>query len=394
MAHRRVLDKSDESALSTTSLVRNVEVVERFLSATELEVLTGSEILGQSLSLHSVISTVSSFSLRFQRARSRPELQDVNEIGSGLQGVVFEQVGEACVFKKENTGNQYRTTSLRNEYPLHQAAWTTFERYRTITNTKIQVPEPLEFLPNTPNSAFWLSVLPKMPAEYRAPGDILRMQRILPLPKIVRRGLVAHLCAQERYIETPETTRILDNPQNKHCLARIYLGKHTGPYDTHAPLRNFPLYLDTMKRIGLDITSLATELGIAYAILHWGAGINGDDVEFVFGTSALGPTENSANPGFQHRAIGAFLLDFGQCEMVDLNEEPENVYQSFKGAMVTGDNQSFIPHYATDPELFNAFKMSYIETGKKLLSEKQLSNVFSIEDFFGEYEEYAEDFLA
>lgn len=79
--------------------------------------------------------------------------------------------------------------------------------------------------------------------------------------------------------------------------------------------------------------------------------------------------------------------------MVDLNEEPEHVYQLFKGAMVTGDNQSFIPHYATDPELFAAFKMSYIETGKIILSEKQLSHVFSMEDFFREYAEYAEDFL-
>lgn len=292
MAHRRVLDKSDESALSTTSsLVRNAELAERSLSATELEMLTGSEILGRSLSLHSVISTAS-FSLRFQRARSRPELQDVNDIGFGLQGAVFEQVGEAFAFKKEHPGNEHRTTSLRNEYGLHQAVWTAFERYRTLTNTKIEVPEPLEFLPKTPSSAFWLSVLPKMPSEYCAPGDILRMQRILPLPKIVRRGLVAHLCAQERYIGTPETARLLHNPQNKHCLARIYLGKATGPYNTNAPLRNFPLYLNTMKRIGLDINSLATELGIAYSILHWGAGINGDDVEFVFGTSALGPTEN------------------------------------------------------------------------------------------------------
>ncbi|KAF4760489.1 hypothetical protein N7455_001510 [Penicillium solitum] len=57
----------------------------------------------------------------------------------------------------------------------------------------------------------------------------MKMQRILPLPKIVRRALIAHLCGQERYLETPETNGLLDNPQNKHCLTRIYLGKANGP---------------------------------------------------------------------------------------------------------------------------------------------------------------------
>lgn len=69
------------------------------------------------------------------------------------------------------------------------------------------------------------------------------------------------------------------------------------------------------------------------------------------------------------------------------------VYQAFKGAMVTGDNQCFIPHYSRSPVLFATFRQGYIEAGNIILSDKKLKNKFNIEDFMQEYEEYAEDFL-
>lgn len=80
-------------------------------------------------------------------------------------------------------------------------------------------------------------------------------------------------------------------------------------------------------------------MGKSYATLRWGSGINGDDVEFVFGTFALETGEEQLRPDFQRRAIRLFLLDFRQCESVDLTEDPQTVYQAFKGAMVMSDNQ-------------------------------------------------------
>jgi hypothetical protein len=134
-------------------------------------------------------------------------------------------------------------------------------------------------------------------------------------------------------------------------------------------------------------------MGKSYATLHWGSGVNGDDVEFVFGTFALEMRKGQLRPDFQRRAIGLFLLDFGQCESVDLSENPQTVYQAFKGAMVMGDNQSFIPHLSNDPELFAAFKKGYIEVGNVILLDKRLNDAFSVEDFMQQYEEYAADFL-
>jgi hypothetical protein len=126
--------------------------------------------------------------------------------------------------------------------------------------------------------------------------------------------------------------------------------------------------------------------------MHWGAGVNGDDVEFVLGTSAVQGRGDEAFD-FQHRAVGFYLLDFGQCELIDLSEDPDVAYQAFKGAMVTGDNQLFIPHYQKSPELFAAFKKAYIEAGQAILVDKELEMKFNMEQFMKEYEEYAEDFL-
>jgi hypothetical protein len=93
----------------------------------------------------------------------------------------------------------------------------------------------------------------------------------------------------------------------------------------------------------LDINFIAMVMGKAFALMHWGAGITADDVEFVLGSHTTNlPGDEGDN--FQQRAIGLYLLDFGQCEHVDLAEDAEDVYQAFKGAMVTGDNQLFIPN--------------------------------------------------
>ncbi|KAJ5616759.1 hypothetical protein N7537_001873 [Penicillium hordei] len=391
---RRSPNSSDESTQSTvSSIVRNAQIVQRFLDATELAMMPDSTILERSFSLKSVISTTSSFSRRFQEARSRPDLQDIHQIGIGLQGVVFEQVGKDSVFKKEKPGNESRPSNLRHEYKIHLNVSAAFERYQRMAKIEVTIPKPIEYIQTAQQSSFWDDVFPKIPLEYRTRGDIMKMQRILPLPKIVRRALIAHLCGQERYLETPETKGLLDNPQNKHCLTRIYLGKANGPYHPEAPLRNFPLYLGTMKKLGIETTRLATAMGKSYATLHWGSGVNGDDVEFVFGTFALEMRKGQLRPDFQRRAIGLFLLDFGQCESVDLSENPQTVYQAFKGAMVMGDNQSFIPHLSNDPELFAAFKKGYIEVGNVILLDKRLNDAFSVEDFMQQYEEYAADFL-
>jgi hypothetical protein len=304
--------------------------------------------------------------------------------------------GQVLVFKKENPGNETLPSNLRCEFTIHRDVSAAFDQYKHATRNQVHVPKPHEFVPKTHHHTFWDEVFPKMPLAYRTRGDVVKMDRILPLPKVVRKALITHLCVRDQNLDATDIETLLNEPKNKHCLARVYLGKATGPMslDNSAPLRNFPLYLGFMEELGIDTVALANEMGKAYAILHWGAGVNGDDVEFVLGTSTIeAPRTVVESPDFQHRAVSLYLLDFGQCEAVDLTQDCDVVYQAFKGAMVTGDNQRFIPHYSRSLGLFAVFRKGYMDAGNAILSQKQLSNKFSMVDFMQEYEEYAEDFL-
>jgi len=75
-----------------------------------------------------------------------------------------------------------------------------------------------------------------------------------------------------------------------------------------------------------------------------------------------------------------------------LAEEPDVVYRAFKGAMVTGDYQLFIPSVGNSL-LWKHFSEGYMQASEPIIHMKGLSSSFSAQDFLREYEEYAEDFL-
>ncbi|KAI1392711.1 uncharacterized protein F4822DRAFT_138610 [Hypoxylon trugodes] len=368
----------------------------QYIMATELNLMPHEVILRRTLTPNSIISIKSSFARRFHHAVAHPELQVVVEIGKGLQGSVFEQLGHALAMKKERRGNERLRTSLKKEYSLHSAVLEAFGLYGEMVESTVRVPRLFSIV-NRTNDDFWGEYLPKLPEDCRTRGTLVQMERILPLPKIVRESLINYFYPREdaSALDPSVVQHILDSTPNKHCLARTYLGRDDGVFTREKfSLRNFPLYLKSMERLGLDTPNIAASMGKAYALMHWGAGVNGDHVEFVLGTSAVrGPKGPPGTPGTQHRAVGLYLIDFGQCESVDLSEEPEEVYQALKVAMVTGDSQLFIPHYRKSPELYSVFKEAYIDAGRLILVEKGLDSNFNVDEFMIEYEDYTEDFL-
>lgn len=197
MGTRKSPNNSYESNSSIASTIAADALVSRqFMKAAELELLPGSTILERSLNIKSVISTTSSFGRRFQSAKTRPDLQDINQIGIGLQGVILEQIGKSFVLKKELPGNESRHSNLRHEYVLHLAVLAAFERYKNLLNSEISIPKAFEFLPRTRETFFWNEILPKIPREYRMRSDIVKMERILPLPKVIRRALTLNFVEQ------------------------------------------------------------------------------------------------------------------------------------------------------------------------------------------------------
>ena len=71
------------------------------------------------------------------------------------------------------------------------------------------------------------------------------------------------------------------DPDNQDCLIRLYLGARQS--ESPDSLRNFPLHLDLLEEIGLDIVAYAASMVIGLAVMHWGAFVNGMDCEFVLG---------------------------------------------------------------------------------------------------------------
>lgn len=70
--------------------------------------------------------------------------------------------------------------------------------------------------------------------------------------------------------------RLLSCPRNKHCLIRTYLGaREIGrPYEIDereaGVMRNPPMHLNWMRRLGLEYRELAREMSEAFVIMHWG----------------------------------------------------------------------------------------------------------------------------
>ncbi|KAJ5593767.1 hypothetical protein N7537_010671 [Penicillium hordei] len=64
-----------------------------------------------------------------------------------------------------------------------------------------------EFISRKENDTFWDEILPKAPQAYRMRGELVMMERILPLPKVVGKALISQFCALDKTeIETSSIT--------------------------------------------------------------------------------------------------------------------------------------------------------------------------------------------
>ncbi|CAG9986754.1 unnamed protein product [Clonostachys byssicola] len=395
MSSCRDIDPSEAATYSIAS-PENTSMASRSLSASSLERENDTSIMRQNLSIRAVISTHSSFA---DRDRHQEALQHLVQIGEGLQGTIFEQVGTALVIKKESPRNESRPTRLHKEYHAHGHIYLAFQQFGTAVSNVVFVPQPSS-LKTPKDDAFWITTIDKFPDEYRVKTTVFTMDRILPLPKIVRKALISLFYPRpegQTSVDQNTIQRVLLDEPNKHCLARVYLGKKSHNFkQNNFSLRNFPLCLDAMQRFGLEVNEMAYSMGKAYATIQWGAEFDADDVEFVLGTlmtNTKAPPSTKAPTNFQERAVRLCLLDFGQCQAVNMNRDAEDVYRSFYGALVLGDNQWFIPHCHRDKELFRHFRNGYVEAGNAILKVKGWVGKFDMEDFMDGYEEYAEDFL-
>lgn len=343
----------------------------KFTSMAEEE--SASQILKRTLSTRTVVSTTSSFASRMQRAAEQlsPDTEEFRVIGLGSCGSVLEIPGTEFAFKKgSSVDNIWLDFNLTNK--VHNAIQD--------TRTNIQRNFPDRAIPKTPlchefhladDDSFWSEeMLRRLPVDHRSRQPIFRVDRILPVPKPTRDALI------EMYFDEDEVEAAKQDGENKDCLIRVYLGERESiqqqntPYDT---LRNFPLRLNMIEDLGIEVTDLAIEMALGLAILHWRARVDGMDTEYVLGSSATfdqetprGYAKPSAKPhnveslNFKRRQLHLWILDFDKATKIELTE------QDVKGKLVPAflGNDPYYPRPQVDEELWEVFCAAYLKASE------------------------------
>ncbi|KAJ4120136.1 hypothetical protein NW768_010420 [Fusarium equiseti] len=146
-------------------------------------------------------------------------------------------------------------------------------------------------------------------------------------------------------------------------------------------LQNFPLHVNEMEDIGLDTSHFARLMANTLAIIHWGAKVDGNDIEFVLGYSPAQtrtPTPEEAELltlweladycelEFARRTMEMWVIDFNQCSAVEDNET--GVDKMVKAFI---HNDPYYPRPGqpdkNDQQLWGIFRQSYLEMSDKLI---------------------------
>ncbi|KAL8841487.1 MAG: hypothetical protein Q9170_000870 [Blastenia crenularia] len=235
-----------------------------------------------------------------------------------------------------------------------------------------------EFYPTDDNEFWSPSRLQQLPSSHRTKGAAFTVDLIQPLPQATRDALI------ERYFEDHEVEEAKADPDNQDCLVRIYLGERES-FDHGSPdsLRNFPMRLNILGDLEIEVSVLAIEMAIGLAILHWQAQVDGMDVEFVLG-GCSGPCDYgqpcvyndlSASPhqvtavNLNHREVHLWILDFDKATRIELTAH--DVKRKLVPAFLGNDPYYPMPH--VDEELWGDFCTAYTKSSDVILRSKRVA---------------------
>ncbi|KAI1258402.1 zinc finger protein-domain-containing protein [Xylariaceae sp. FL1019] len=341
---------------------------------------TGDQELNRCLSMHSVVSASSSFADRRTAAQSS-YTEIFTKIGAGSCGAIFAQECKSHVLKLAKSSD----FDLWNDYQKHTLISEKLYKFRA----SMKIPKCYFYIPK--DDAKFFDANPTLCEAARTvcnmPTEILVTQRIIPLPSRTRRLLIDKFCSDRI------KAKALEDPANKDCLVRVYLGSMQGKSGgMFFSLRNFKLHLNQMIDLGLDIFTMAQQVAESLAIMHWAARTDARDVEFVLGSSTIkhpaqsftseelcrippgtytGPVSRNVEDFF-HRKTDLWVLDFNQVKPITMDDT--GVEQAVLAAKI---NDPYIPKPSraskTESGLWNHFVRCYVEVADSILTHEDLS---------------------
>lgn len=384
----------------------------RLFQATHLPPNLGpKESLARLLSTRSILSTSSSFAERMQTLRATDARTTLlRNIGTGTFGAVYEIPGTDIAIKKTLKAPSMLAHELELANEVYQAwnqASFVFNGVEELSGLMLpRVPwygrdHGIEY--DITKDPWWTQNKDRFPSEDGAdkPGALFFVERIMPLPQIVRENLI------RTFFPADKQAAALVAPTNKDCMIRPYLGhqwSELGKSIEVETLRNFPLYIDQAHELGMNVKQIAMDMAMGLATAHWAAGIDMLDAEFVIAsrptrttTKAVAdmPKErarvhglklpNGVPPGlfsnldFRNRAIQLWMLDFDKPKKIEFGwinsddtAEVINKVQTLLDRTLSNDPYypKAMPDNKADYDVWVAFASTYIAASDVIFQKK------------------------
>ncbi|KAF5963304.1 triacylglycerol lipase II precursor [Fusarium coicis] len=297
----------------------------------------------------------------------------LSRIGTGCCGSVWadpdssKDNGTPSCIKRED-GDPHR--SITNEHFIHQLVVQSLQLNPQYARN-FRIPLCRGFLSKEDDG--WSLVLPRLPPGSN-PCNPLLSEKVQPLSEDVRKLLVSKFARGGS-----DQDAIINDKKNEHCLIRPYPGRRKKDWgstnrSSFFSLRNFPLDLDRMIELGLDVQNYTKVMAEGLAFLHWVARIDANDVEFVLARSRSTLYSRPYSP-FDTTIFGThsmWIIDFDCCNPVTMDES---------GAATAAEcfwrNDPYYPRpgsaETSDQELWCAFKDHYLEVSGEMLKKEEQS---------------------
>ena len=333
------------------------------------------------------------------------------KIGEGWCGVVYEYTGTGAVLKREKRG----ITTLFNDFNTQTRIWQCFQEAQIVFGSSVLPRTTRPFFYTHANSIFgqewWKESVSKFPKEDRGtPVNSFFTERIPSIPLENQEDLIDKFCVARARGSAKKSL------ENKSCIARLYLGrrKRGNNNSRFFNSKNFALDLDMAEEWGINVKECASQMAIGLAVCHWRANVDANDVEFVLGglpapidfgvlhsafPTAYSKTQQKAcgeSADLPERGLRAetlekaptaeavkhlshripkpmklWMLDYDKCRSMPFTEEGLR-----QAAHAVEDNDPYFPKplqdNARDQELWEHFKLSYLDASEMVLSKQGL----------------------
>ena len=206
------------------------------------------------------------------------------KLGSGSFASVFAWESRGCIAlkqaaaieSKENIHKEFENLTIIYQHKMHALAHI----------VEFVFPEPFKWYESFWDFAQEMRIDRSIERGLEGVTALYTMQRLWPIPPALATTIRSlYFPAEEQWHDAPA------------FIARIYLGQKA--VERSAPTRffnykNFPLSEDKLRALDLDVHSIAAAMGRSLACIHFRAGLDARDVEFVLGGDAVNPYQKHA----------------------------------------------------------------------------------------------------